>query len=35
MSVVEKVKGMDWCSDRGKYLTKLAFALDLLHVGMA
>ena len=32
VSVAEKVKEMDGCSDRGKDLSKLALALDLLHV---
>lgn len=32
VGVVEKVKGMDWCSDREKYLRKLALDLDILHL---
>lgn len=32
VDVVEKVKGMDWYSDRDKYLRKLALDLDILHL---
>ena len=32
VGVAKKVKRMDWCSDREKYLGKLALDLEILHL---